>query len=72
MIYDFYHKKGKLMNTTSLCEKVCCPHKELKTSIRTRSETKKSSKAIVFYQEACVKPYIEMNTELRKNTKKRF
>ena len=45
------------MDTTSLCvhtmtKKLCCPHKEFKTSIRIWSKTKKVHKVIAFYQKA--------------------
>ena len=33
---------------------------------------KKVHKAVAFYEEAWLKPYIEMNTELRKNAKNDF
>ena len=65
------------MDTTSLCvhakiKKLCCSHKKLKRSIRAWSRTRKRFKVIAFYQEAWLKPYIEMNTELRKNAKNDF
>ena len=50
-------------------KKLCCRHKKLKTSIRVWFKTKKVRKAIAFCQEAWFKPYIDMNTELRKKTK---
>ena len=52
-----------------MIEKRCFPDKKVKTSIGAWFKTKKAHKAIAFYQEAWFKPYIDMNTELRKNAK---
>ena len=60
------------MGTTSLCVHTMKKKKEFKTSIRTWSKTKKGHKSIAFYKEAWLKPYIEMNTELRKRAKNDF
>ena len=55
-----------------LQKKLCCPHKEDKTSIRAWSKTRKVRKVIAFRQEAWLKPYIDMNTVLRKEAKNDF
>ena len=47
----------------------CRTHKEHKTRIRAWSKTKKVHKAVAFRQEAWLKTYIDMNTELRKEAK---
>ena len=52
--------------------KKCSPHKKLKTSIRVWFNTKKVRKAIAFCQEAWLKPYIDMNTELRRKKVKNY
>ena len=55
-----------------MIKKLCCPHKDFKTSIKPWISFKKVYKAIAFYQEAWLKPYIEMNTELRIEAKSNF
>ena len=73
----FLPKKWKLINMTSLygcymIKKICCTHKKHKTSIKSWLKTKKIRKAIAFYQEAWLKPYIDMNAELREGAKNNF
>ena len=53
-------------------KKTICSHQNLKTSIRAWFRTKKVCKAIAFCQEAWLKPYIDINTELRKKAKTDF
>ena len=65
------------MDTTSLhvhtmIKKLCCPYKELKKALEHGLKLKKVHKVIAFYQEAWLKPYIEMKTELRKIAKNDF
>ena len=47
-----------------MIKKICCTHKFIKTSIK--------SWIIEFNQEAWLKPYIDMNTELRKLARNDF
>ena len=51
-----------------MIKKLCCPHKEHKTSIRAWFKSKKV--CIAFYQNVWLKPYIDMNAELRKKKQK--
>ena len=44
----------------------------LKQALKHGLRLKKVYKAIAFHQEAWLKPYIDMNTELRKKGKERF
>ena len=54
-------------------KKLCCPHKKLKKkALEHGLKLKKVQKAIAFSQEAWLKPYIDMNTELRKKAKNDF
>ena len=52
--------------------KLCCSDNRFKTGIKSRINTKKVHRVIQFNQEAWLKPYIEMNTELRKEVKNDF
>ena len=45
---------------------ICCTHKFIKTSIKSWIKVKKNHRIIEFNQKAWLKPYIDMNTELRK------
>ena len=54
-------------------KKRCVAHTEnMKQALNYGLKLKKVRKAIDFYQEAWLKPYIDMNTELRKKYKERF
>ena len=53
-------------------KKLCCSHKNFKTSIKSWISIKKVHKIIEFNQEAWLKPYIDMNTEVRKKAKDDF
>ena len=55
IVYNLYDKK-----------KLCCSYKFIKTSIKSWLILKKVHRVIQFNQEAWLKPYIDMNTELRK------
>ena len=44
----------------------------MKQALKHGLKLKKVYKAIAFYQEACLKKYIDMNTELRKQAKNDF
>ena len=46
--------------------------RNLKLALGQGLKLKKVHKAIAFYQEAWLKPYIDMNTELRKKVKNNF
>ena len=52
--------------------KLCCSHKSIKTSAKSWINTKKVHSVIQFNQEAWLKPYIDMNTKLRKEAKNDF
>ena len=58
-----------------MIKKLCCSQKIIKTSLKSWTNIKKGSKSnrvIQFYQKAWLKPYIDMNTELRKKAKNDF
>ena len=46
--------------------------RNIKQALNHGLKQKKVHKGIAFYQEAWFKPYIDMNTELRKNAKNNF
>ena len=46
--------------------------RNIKQALNHGLKLKKVRKAIAFYQEAWLKPYIDMNTELRKKAKNNF
>ena len=52
--------------------KLCYSHKCIKTIAKLRINTKKVHRVIQFNQEAWLKPYIDMNTELKKEAKNDF
>ena len=53
-------------------KKIRCTHKIIETSIKSRIKIKKSYRIIEFNQKAGLKPYIDMNTELKKLAKDDF
>ena len=53
-------------------KKICCSHNNFKTSIKLWINTKMVHRVIQFNQKACLKPNIDMNTKLRKNSKNEF
>ena len=61
LVCNFYDKKNYADHITSL-----------KQALNHGLVLKKVHRVIQFHQEAWLKPYIDMNTELRKNTKNDF
>ena len=56
-----------------MIKKLCCSHKIIKKQpLNHGLILKKVHRVIQFYQEAWLKPYIDMNTELRKKAKNDF
>ena len=55
-----------------MIKKLCCSNKIIKTSLKSWVNIKKVHRVIRFNQEAWLKTYIDMNTELRKKTKNDF
>ena len=55
-----------------MIKKPCCSCKIIKASIKSELRLKKVHGVIQFNQEAWLKPYIDMNTELRKQVKNGF
>ena len=55
-----------------MTRKLCCSYKGFKTSTESRIITKKVDRLIQFNQKAWLKPDIDINTELRKETKNDF
>ena len=55
-----------------MIKKQCCSYKIFKSGIKPGIILKKVHRVIQFKQKAWLKPYIEMNTELRKNAKNNF
>ena len=55
-----------------MARKLYCSYKVLKTSTKSRIITKKVDRVIQFNQKALLKPDIDINTELRKETKNDF
>ena len=52
-----------------MIKKLCCSYKIIKASTKSWANIKESYRVIPFNQEAWLKPYIDMNTELRKQAK---
>ena len=62
LVCNLYNKK-----------KICCTHKFTKASIKSWIKVKKKIHRIIeFNQKAWLKPYIDMNTELRKLARNDF
>ena len=55
-----------------MIKKICCTHKFIKTSIKSWIKVLKIHRIIEFNQEAWLKPYIDINTELRKLARNDF
>ena len=53
-------------------KQLCCSYKVIKASIKSWLILKKVHRVIQFNQEAWLKPYIDMNTELKKQAKNDF
>ena len=74
-IYHFYWKEKKvekLICSIEDKEKYVVHIKALKQVLNYDLKVKKVQRVIQFYQKAWLKPYIDMNTELRKNAKNGF
>ena len=74
-IYHSYPKERKLVNARSfyvicMIKTLCCSHKVIKQDLNHGLILKKVHRVIQFYQKARLKPYIDMNTKLRKKDKK--
>ena len=65
-------KKDKLITTLDDKESYVVHIQALKQALRHGLELKKVHRVISFRQEAWLKPYIDKNTELRKNAKNNF
>ena len=63
---------NKLVCTHNNKKKYHVHIRNLKQALEHGLKLKKVHKAITFYQKTWLKPYIEMNTELRKNAKNDF
>ena len=77
VIYHFYQRKSKLRDTVNLhvcymIKKDVAHIRNIKQALNRGLKLKKVHKAIAFYQEARLKPYIDMNTELRKEANNDF
>ena len=55
-----------------MIKKLCCSDKIIKQALSHGLILKKVHRVIQFNQEAWLKPYIDMNTELRKQVKNDF
>ena len=72
-IYHFYLIKKRLINAKKLIcsiygkEKYVVHIRTLKQALKYGLELEKMHRAIEFNQKASLKPYIDLNTELRKN-----
>ena len=55
-----------------MIRKLCCSHKDLKTSIGSWASFNKAHKATIFNQKAWFKPYIDINTKLKTEAKNDF
>ena len=53
-------------------KKICCSHKNFKQALNNGLVLKRVHRVIEFNQKAWLKPYIEMNTKLRKEAKNEF
>ena len=51
---------------------LCCSHKDFNASTKSWINTKKVQSVVQFNQKAWLKPYIDMNTELRKEANSDF
>ena len=72
MICIVNDKCNKLVCNLYDKKRLCCSHKIIKTSIKLWINTKKVHTVIKLNQKVWLKPYMDMNTELRKQAKNDF
>ena len=77
MIYHFYMKEWKLKESEGLLliytkKWICYSNKNLKQALNHGLVLKKVHRIIKFHEKSLAKPYIDMNTELRKKIKNDF
>ena len=78
MIYHFYQKKLRLKKVEKLVANLhgkteqVIQIRNLKQALNHGLVLEKVHRVIKFNQNACLKPYIDMNTNLRKKAKKDF
>ena len=55
-----------------MIKKICFTYKKFKTNIKSRIRIEKVHRVIMFNQTALLKPFIDINTDLRKKAKTDF
>ena len=71
-LYGWTMSHKLLINGFEWVKNLSYSHKNFKTSTKSRCKTKKVHRVIQFKQEAWLKPYTDMNTELRTEAKNKF
>ena len=62
----------KILFVTYKLKKICCSHNNFKTSIKLWINTKQGTQSNSIQSKSMLKPNIDMNTKLRKNSKNEF